>query len=117
MALSFQLSMIAPTDDVWSVTQLVSATKRLVEGGFMPLWIRGEVVGCKAWSSGHWYFGLRDRQTQVRCCMWSRYNQGLGERRVEVARCGGDLRRASGREGDCDERADEGQSPSHETTV
>lgn len=79
MALSFQLSMIAPTDDVWSVTQLVSATKRLVEGGFMPLWIRGEVVGCKAWSSGHWYFGLRDRQTQVRCCMWSRYNQGMGE--------------------------------------
>jgi exodeoxyribonuclease VII large subunit len=79
MALSFQLSMIAPTDDVWSVTQLVSATKRLVEGGFMPLWIRGEVVGCKAWSSGHWYFGLRDRQTQVRCCMWSRYNQGIGE--------------------------------------
>ena len=79
MALSFQLSMIAPTDEVWSVTQLVSATKRLVEGGFMPLWIRGEVVGCKAWSSGHWYFGLRDRQTQVRCCMWSRYNQGMGE--------------------------------------
>ena len=79
MALSFQLSMIAPTDEVWSVTQLVSATKRLVEGGFMPLWIRGEVVGCKAWSSGHWYFSLRDRQTQVRCCMWSRYNQGLGE--------------------------------------
>jgi exodeoxyribonuclease VII large subunit len=79
MALSFQLSMIAPTDEVWSVTQLVTATKRMVEGGFMPVWIRGEVVGCKAWSSGHWYFSLRDRQTQVRCCMWSRYNQGLGE--------------------------------------
>jgi exodeoxyribonuclease VII large subunit len=79
MALSFQLSMIAPTDEVWSVSQLITATKRLVEGGFMPVWIRGEVVGCKAWSSGHWYFGLRDRQSQVRCCMWSRYNQGLGE--------------------------------------
>jgi exodeoxyribonuclease VII large subunit len=79
MALSFQLSLISPTDEVWSVTQLVSATKRLVEGELMPLWIRGEVVGCKAWSSGHWYFGLRDRQTQVRCCMWSRYNQGMGE--------------------------------------
>jgi exodeoxyribonuclease VII large subunit len=79
MTLSFQLSLISPTDEVWSVTQLVSATKRLVEGELMPLWIRGEVVGCKAWSSGHWYFGLRDRQTQVRCCMWSRYNQGMGE--------------------------------------
>ena len=79
MALSYQLSIIAPTDEAWSVTQLVSATKRLIEGELVPLWIRGEVVGCKAWSSGHWYFGLRDRQTQVRCCMWSRYNQGMGE--------------------------------------
>ena len=79
MAFSFQLSMIAPTDEVWSVSQLVTATKRLVEGEFMPVWIRGEVVGCKAWSSGHWYFGLRDRQSQVRCCMWNRYNQGMGE--------------------------------------
>jgi exodeoxyribonuclease VII large subunit len=79
MALSFQLSLIAPTDEVWSVTKLVTAAKRLVEDGFMPVWIRGEVVGCKAWSSGHWYFSLRDRQTQVRCCMWSRYNQGMGD--------------------------------------
>jgi exodeoxyribonuclease VII large subunit len=78
MAISFQLNSIAPTDEVWSVTQLTTAVKRVVEGEFMPLWIRGEVVGCKAWSSGHWYFGLRDRQSQVRCCMWSRYNQGLG---------------------------------------
>jgi exodeoxyribonuclease VII large subunit len=79
MAFPYQLSLISPTDEVWSVTQLVTATKRLVEGEFMPVWIRGEVVGCKAWSSGHWYFALRDRQTQVRCCMWSRYNQGMGE--------------------------------------
>ncbi len=38
-----------------------------------PLWIRGEVVQFKAWpGSGHWYFNLRDRNCQVRCCMWSR---------------------------------------------
>ena len=79
MTLSFQLGSIAPTDEVWSVTRLASAVKRLVEGEMMPVWIRGEVVGCKAWSSGHWYFGLRDRQSQVRCCMWSRYNQTAGD--------------------------------------
>ena len=79
MALSFQLTGIAPTDDGWSVSQLVSAAKRLVEGEFMPVWLRGEVVGCKAWSSGHWYFNLRDRSSQVRCCMWSRYAQTAGE--------------------------------------
>ena len=46
--------------EVWSVTQLTPAIKRLVEGEFPPLWVRGEVVDCKAWSSGHWYFTLRD---------------------------------------------------------
>jgi exodeoxyribonuclease VII large subunit len=79
MALSFQFGSLAPTDEVWSVSQLTSVVKRLVEGELMPVWIRGEVVGLKAWSSGHWYFGLRDRSSQVRCCMWSRYAQTAGE--------------------------------------
>ncbi len=36
----------------------------------MPLWVRGEVVQCRVWSSGHWYFTLRDKKSQVRCCMF-----------------------------------------------
>jgi exodeoxyribonuclease VII large subunit len=79
MTYSLPLPAIAPTDEVWSVTRLTTSVKRLVEGELMPLWIRGEVVGCKAWSSGHWYFSLRDRSSQVRCCMWSRYAQTAGE--------------------------------------
>jgi exodeoxyribonuclease VII large subunit len=73
MALSLFSDVITPTDDVWSVTQLTIATKRIVEGAFdRPIWIRGEVVGCKAWPSGHWYFSLRDASSQVRCCLWKR---------------------------------------------
>jgi exodeoxyribonuclease VII large subunit len=73
MALSFLSDLMTPTDDVWSVTQLTTAAKRIVEGSFeRPLWIRGEVVGCKAWPSGHWYFNLRDAASQVRCCLWKR---------------------------------------------
>lgn len=72
MALSLPATPIAPTDDVWSVSRLTAAAKRLVEGEFMPLWVRGEVVACKAWPSGHWYFNLRDATCQVRCCMWKR---------------------------------------------
>jgi exodeoxyribonuclease VII large subunit len=79
MAHSLPLHSMSPTDEVWSVSQLTSAVKRLVEGELVPLWIRGEVVGLKVWSSGHWYFGLRDRSSQVRCCMWSRYSQTAGE--------------------------------------
>jgi exodeoxyribonuclease VII large subunit len=72
MALSLDPLPIAPTDDVWSVSQLTTAAKRIVEGEFMPMWVRGEVVACKAWPSGHWYFSLRDATSQVRCCMWKR---------------------------------------------
>ena len=67
MALSLPTTPIAPTDDVWSVSRLTAAAKRLVEGEFMPLWVRGEVVACKPWPSGHWYFNLRDATCQVRC--------------------------------------------------
>jgi exodeoxyribonuclease VII large subunit len=31
--------------------------------------VKGEVVQCKAYPSGHWYF-TRDAASQVRCCMW-----------------------------------------------
>ena len=74
MTLSLQFGTTpSPTDEVWSVSRLTHMVKRLVEGEMPPLWIRGEVVQFKAWpGSGHWYFNLRDRNCQVRCCMWSR---------------------------------------------
>jgi exodeoxyribonuclease VII large subunit len=73
MALSFLSDLMTPAADVWSVSQLTIAVKRIVEGSFdRPLWIRGEVAGCKVWPSGHWYFNLRDAASQVRCCLWKR---------------------------------------------
>lgn len=70
MALSIPLETPVPADDVWSVSQVTTAVKRLIERGAIPVWVRGEVLQCKAWSSGHWYFTLRDERSQIRCCMW-----------------------------------------------
>jgi exodeoxyribonuclease VII large subunit len=67
------------TDHVWSVAQLSASVKRLIEGHPMPLWVRGEVVQCKVWSSGHWYFTLRDKRSQVKCCMWKMYAERAGK--------------------------------------
>ncbi len=69
-ALSRSFAVPAPSDEIWSVGALVTAVKRLVEGELMPLWVRGEILQCKVWSSGHWYFTLRDAESQIRCCMW-----------------------------------------------
>ena len=61
---------LVPTDEVYSVSQVTTAVKRLIERGAATVWIRGEVLQCKAWSSGHWYFTIRDAKSQMRCCMW-----------------------------------------------
>jgi exodeoxyribonuclease VII large subunit len=79
MTLSLTLNIPSPTDQVWTVGQLSLAVRRLLEGAFMPLWVRGEVVQCKVWSSGHWYFTLRDAQSQVKCCMWKMYAGRAGK--------------------------------------
>lgn len=59
-----------PAEDVWSVSQVTASVKKLIERGAMPVWIRAELVQCRAYASGHWYFTLRDERSQVRCCMW-----------------------------------------------
>jgi len=78
MAPSPQLTLVTPGDEVWSVTQLVGAAKRVLEGEFAPRWVKGEVVQCKAAASGHWYFTLRDAASQVRCCMFRNHNFRAG---------------------------------------
>jgi exodeoxyribonuclease VII large subunit len=70
MTLPLPLDLPSPADHVWSVAQLSSAVKQLIDNAFMPVWVRGEVVQCKVWSSGHWYFTLRDKKSQVKCCLW-----------------------------------------------
>jgi exodeoxyribonuclease VII large subunit len=72
MASPYQLDLISPADDVWSVTKLTTAVKRMIEGEIPAIWVRGEVTGCKTYPSGHCYFTLRDAMCQVRCCLWKR---------------------------------------------
>ena len=69
-----RLDLIAPADDVWSVTQLTTAAKRIDRGR-----VAGR-SGCGARSSGCKVVAERAlvlhpprrRRSQVRCCMWKR---------------------------------------------
>jgi exodeoxyribonuclease VII large subunit len=54
------------------VVALTATARDVLEGAFMPLWIRGEVTDFKAHRNGHWYFCLRDQDAQLRCVAWSR---------------------------------------------
>ncbi len=73
----------APLDGAVSVTAVARAARRSIEGNLGPLWIRGEVCGLKAYSSGHWYFSIRDAESQIRCVMWRTYAQQVRPRPEE----------------------------------
>lgn len=61
--------------EVWTVSDLNSAMRALIEQNAAPVWIKGEVTSYKSYSSGHWYFTLQDKNAQVKCVMWRTWTQ------------------------------------------
>ena len=60
-----------------SISTLTQTTKDVLEGAFVPLWVRGEVSDFKAHRNGHWYFTLRDARAQIKCVVWARDQRGI----------------------------------------
>ncbi|HEV7991558.1 MAG TPA: exodeoxyribonuclease VII large subunit [Gemmatimonadaceae bacterium] len=60
-----------------AVSTLTQTVKDVVEGAFIPLWVRGEISDFKAHRNGHWYFCLRDLTSQLKCVVWSRDQRGI----------------------------------------
>jgi exodeoxyribonuclease VII large subunit len=60
-----------------AVSILTQTARDVIEGAFIPLWVRGEITDFKAHRNGHWYFALRDRMAQIRCVVWSRDRRGI----------------------------------------
>jgi exodeoxyribonuclease VII large subunit len=60
-----------------AVSTLTQTVKDVVEGAFIPLWVRGEISDFKSHRNGHWYFCLRDMTSQLRCVVWSRDQRGI----------------------------------------
>jgi exodeoxyribonuclease VII large subunit len=59
------------------VSELNRRVRALLENGFPPLWISGEISNLTKHASGHWYFSLKDEKAQVRCVMFRHRNQYL----------------------------------------
>lgn len=71
-----QLSL--PTDSPWSVTQVTRMARRYIEAGLGMIWVRGEIAEIKIYQSGHWYFTLKDADSQIRGMMWKSVAQRFG---------------------------------------
>jgi exodeoxyribonuclease VII large subunit len=74
-----QLSATAtPVRDIYTVARLNREARALLEGGFPPLWIEGEISNLSRPASGHLYFSLKDAQAQVRCAFFRQYQRTRG---------------------------------------
>jgi exodeoxyribonuclease VII large subunit len=69
--------MAHPTREVLSVTRLIRAVRALLEGHFGLVRVEGEISNLARPTSGHWYFSLKDAESQVRCAMFRARNAGL----------------------------------------
>jgi len=67
-----------PGRTVYSVSRLNNEVRVLLERGLGVVWVEGELSNFSQPSSGHWYFSLKDRDSQVRCAMFRLKNSALG---------------------------------------
>ncbi len=65
------------TVSVFTVTALTQQIKDTLELSFPNLWVEGEISNIKTPSSGHFYFTLKDKNSQIRAVMFRNRNQSL----------------------------------------
>ena len=62
----FDLFDLAPQRRVYSVSELNGAIRAVLDGEFSDISVAGEISGFKLAASGHYYFTLKERDSQVK---------------------------------------------------
>ncbi len=64
-----------PELNILSVSEFTRNVKNMLESNFPAVWVSGEISNLAMPGSGHWYFTLKDEQSQVRCAMFRQHNR------------------------------------------
>jgi exodeoxyribonuclease VII large subunit len=56
-----------PERRVYTVSELNTAIHGILDREFQDVWVAGEISGAKLAASGHYYFTLKERESQIRC--------------------------------------------------
>lgn len=64
-----------PELNILTVSQFTRDVKYVLESNFPAVWVSGEISNLAMPRSGHWYFTLKDEQSQVRCAMFRQHNR------------------------------------------
>ena len=65
-----ELFPVEATRRVFSVSELTADIRRLLEQQIGQVWVTGEITNCRAQSSGHVYFTLKDAAAQLNCIVF-----------------------------------------------
>ena len=60
-------------EEVPTVSELNAKIKTILEPNLKQLWVRGEISNLRVQSSGHIYFTIKDRHSQISCVFFNRY--------------------------------------------
>ena len=55
---------------VWNVSEINSSIRKSLETKYHHVWVRGEVSNLRAHSSGHYYFQLKDSNSQLKAVLF-----------------------------------------------
>ncbi|MCS6816197.1 MAG: exodeoxyribonuclease VII large subunit [Blastocatellia bacterium] len=69
------LAKLTAERQAFTVSELTSRIRDLLEGEFPDVWVRGEISNFKSHSSGHWYFTLKDAVAQLPCVCFRSQNR------------------------------------------
>lgn len=61
-------------DEIYSVSDFLSLCGQTIEERIPVCWLRGEISNLSRPASGHWYFSIKDNNSQIRCALF-RLNQ------------------------------------------
>lgn len=66
---------LAESDEqIFTVSQLTQSIRFVLEQTFDDVLLVGEISNFKSYSSGHWYFILKDENAVINCVMWKGLN-------------------------------------------
>lgn len=60
---------------VYTVAEINQQVRTLLLENFSEVVVRGEISGLKQYASGHWYFTLKDPDSEIRCAMFRNRNR------------------------------------------
>jgi len=60
---------------IWTVRDLVTGVRQLVEEQYEDIWVEGEISNCRPAASGHLYFTLKDGEAQLPVVLFRRQAQ------------------------------------------